>query len=112
MKSTIRIVGLLVALSASAQQARQVDAPRIPDAETALKVAELRLVNTYGRRQIESEKPLSARLIEGVWVVSGTLWCSDGKAGRTSDPGACAGGVAQIKLRQRDGKVLAIIHGK
>jgi len=61
---------------------------------------------------IDAEKPLKAKLIEGVWYVSGTLWCSDGKGTRTNDPGACLGGVAQIKLRQRDGKVLSIFHGK
>jgi hypothetical protein len=112
MKSTIRIGVLLVALSASAQQPRQVNAPRIPDGETALKVAEHKLIDTYGRKKIDAERPLTATLIGGVWFVSGTLWCSDGKGGRTSDPGACLGGVAYIKLRQRDGKVLIISHGK
>jgi hypothetical protein len=109
MKKTIQAAMLLVALSASAQDTRQVNAPRIPDQETALKIAEPLLVKTYGRKQIDSEKPLSAVLAEGVWSVYGTLGCSDGKGGRTN---MCVGGVATIKLRQRDGKVLSIFHTK
>jgi hypothetical protein len=109
MKKTIGVGMLLVALS---QAAQEVNAPRIPDAATALKIAEPLLVKTYGRKQIDSEKPLSAKLVGGVWFIFGTLWCSDGKGGRTSDPGSCDGGVGEIKLRQRDGKVLSIFHGK
>jgi len=84
MKSTIQAAMLMVALSASAQQMRQVNAPRIPDQETALKIGEPLLVKTFGRKQIDAESPLSAELTGGVWSVYGTLWCSDGKGGRTN----------------------------
>lgn len=100
---------LLVALSASAQQPAQVNVPRIPDEETALKIAERLLSDTYGKKKIDAEKPLRAELTGGVWSVFGTLWCSDGKGGRTH---ICVGGVAKIELRQRDGKVLSISHTK
>ena len=100
---------LLIALSASAQQSPQVNALRIPDAETALKIAERLLVKTYGRKHIDAEKPLRAELTGGVWSIYGTLWCSDGKGGRTNH---CVGGVAKIELRQRDGKVLSVSHTK
>jgi hypothetical protein len=112
MKKAIRIGVLLGALCASAQQPQSVNPPRIPDSESALKIAERFLKDTYGKKKIDAEKPLSVKLIEGVWYVSGTLWCSDGKGGRVSGSGECVGGVAQIRLRQRDGKVLSIGHGK
>jgi hypothetical protein len=101
MKKTIWVGMLLVALSASAQQQPQAKAPRIPDAETAFKIAERLLVNTYGRRKIDAEKPLSANLIDGVWFVSGTLWCSDGKGERTREPGRCL--VLQLQIAFAEG---------
>jgi hypothetical protein len=69
-----------------------------------------KLAGVYGEEQIEQEKPFSATLKNGVWTVNGTLWCSDAQGRRTSQ--CDIGGVAQIKLRQTDGKVLLIIHGK
>jgi len=111
MKNTIRVGILLLALSAAAQEPQQ-PGVRVPDAATALKIATLKLERISGKKQIESEQPLAAVLNGGVWTVHGTLWCSDGHGGRTSAPGACLGGVAEIKLRQRDGKVLSVFHGK
>jgi hypothetical protein len=84
----------------------------VPDAATALRIAEPALKRVYGGRQINDEKPLKATLEDGVWNVYGTLWCSDGKGRRTSEMGKCAGGVAELKLRQSDGKILSIIHTK
>ena len=84
----------------------------MPDAATALKIAEPILVRTYGKHQIDYERPFSAKLVGSVWVVTGTLCCPDAKGQRICEPFQCAGGVAELKLRQRDGKVLSVTHGK
>jgi len=79
----------------------------IPDRTTALKVAEPELIRIYGERIIRSEEPLDANLSEDMWIVGGTLHCSDGKGGATP---ICAGGVATAHLSKSDGRVLQIFH--
>jgi len=85
---------------------------RVPDATTALEIAEPVLVKTYGKRQIDYERPLTAKLEDGIWSVYGTLCCPDRKGHRTCEEGKCVGGVAVLKLRQSDGKILSIVHYK
>ena len=54
----------------------QTDAPRrdfVPDAETAVRVAEAVFIPIYGKKQVASEKPFHARLEQDHWVVAGTL---------------------------------------
>jgi hypothetical protein len=79
----------------------------IPDDATALKVAEPELIRIYGARVIGSEKPLHADLSGDMWIVGGTLHCSDGKGGTTT---ICVGGVATAHLVKSDGRVLEIFH--
>jgi hypothetical protein len=112
MKSTVYLALLLAALGTSPQGECQKNTVRVPDATTALKIAEPILVKTYGRRQIDYEQPLLAKLVGDVWVISGTLCCPDAAGRRVCEPLRCAGGVAELRLRQRDGKVLSITHGK
>lgn len=81
----------------------------VPDAATALKIAEPALIKRYGKRQMDDERPLTAALDNGIWTVSGTLWCTDRSGNRTHQ---CVGGTAVLKLRQSDGKILSIIHYK
>ena len=81
----------------------------IPDSQAALDVARAELTHVYGKKQIQSEEPLTAELENGIWTVAGTLWCPDGKGGRTNH---CFGGVAVIKIRQADGHILSIAHYK
>jgi hypothetical protein len=88
------------------------EAVRIPDDATALKIAEPALIKTYGKRHIDRERPLTATLEQGIWTVAGTLYCSDHKGHRTCQQCICFGGVAVLKLRQSDGKILSITHYK
>lgn len=83
---------------------------RVPDQETALQIAEPALIKTYGKRKIDYEKPLRAVLDGGIWTVYGTLCCPDSKGRRTCEVGRCFGGVATLKIRESDGKILAIYH--
>jgi hypothetical protein len=111
MRTSILGVLLLLALTSLAQDSPTTNV-RVPDATTALRIAEPALIKVYGKRQIEYERPLTATLEDGIWSVYGTLCCPNSKGQRTCEVGECVGGVAALKLRQRDGKILSIIHGK
>jgi len=81
----------------------------VPDSKTAVKIAEAVLVPVYGEKQIESERPLTASLKNGVWTVAGTLRCPDGKGGVTTQ---CDGGVAIVRISKSNAQVLFIVHEK
>ena len=81
----------------------------VPSSDTAVQIAEAVLIPVYGKKQIESERPFSAKLKDGVWTVSGTLRCPDGKGGTTTH---CVGGVAVVEISKADARVLSMIHYK
>lgn len=112
MKTSILCAVLLLALTSSAQNSQPVSKARVPDAATAVTIAEPKLIKVYGKRQIDYERPLMATLADGIWSVYGTLCCPDAKGQRTCSVGKCVGGVAVLKLRQSDGKILSISHTK
>lgn len=87
----------------------QLAAGHIPNKATALQVAEPELIHVYGASVIASERPLTAGLSGGIWIVSGTLHCRDGKGGTTTH---CVGGVATAHLSKSDGRVVEIFHTK
>ncbi len=100
---------LLVAL-AFGQGSRPQKDGYVPDSATAVRIGEAALVPVYGKKHIESEEPFTARLKDNVWTVSGTLYCSDGKGGRTA--GNCVGGVAVVRISKTNGHVISMTHGK
>jgi len=69
---------------------------RVPEAATAVTIAERALVKVYGKRQIDYERPLTAVLEHGVWTVYGTPCCPDRNGTRTCEVGKCVGGVASL----------------
>ena len=76
----------------------------VPDAATAIKIAEAILTPIYGKEVINREQPLVAQLNAGVWVVTGTLHCPAHQR--------CLGGVAVIEIAKDDGRILRVSHGK
>ena len=76
------------------------DGGYVPDAETALKIAEAVLIPIYGKETIDNEKPFEAELKGDIWYVSGRL------------PEGLLGGVAEIEINKNDGKILRVTHGK
>ena len=76
----------------------------VPDTITATKIAEAVLIPVYGEKKIESERPLTAKLKDGVWIVTGTLRCPDGNV--------CDGGVADVRISKDDARILDMSHGK
>ena len=72
----------------------------IPDKKTAISVAEPILFNGYGKDQIIAEKPYNVALIDGYWILSGTL------------PDGYVGGTFLIILSAKNGKVIKVTQGK
>jgi hypothetical protein len=71
----------------------------VPDERTAVAIAEAILIPIYGKEQIDSEKPLTAKLKDGIWTVQGSL------------PKGWDGGVAIIKLAKQDARIIHVMHG-
>ena len=99
-------------LASSAQDSQPSTSIHVPDAATAVSIAEPALIKVYGQHKIDYERPLTAALEGGVWNVYGTLCCPGRKGQRTCEIGKCVGGVAAVKVRQSDGKILSISHTK
>ena len=78
----------------------------VPDAATAVKIAEAVLIPVYGEQRIASERPFKAKLDGDVWTIDGTLYCADGKTG------ICSGGTARVRLSRNDARILFMIHYK
>ncbi|MGL1958895.1 MAG: YbbC/YhhH family protein [Colwellia sp.] len=72
----------------------------VPDPETAIAIAAAVWSPIYGKEKIESQKPFTVKLIDGVWHVDGT---------KTEHR---FGGTAHAEITKSDGKILNVIHGK
>ena len=112
MKAITLLVLLAIGMTACAvgQTAETVNSSEVPDAATAIELDKKALIGVYGKKVIESEEPFKASLSDGVWHVSGTLYCRDKAGNVTKD--TCLGGVAMADIRQSDGRVLRTGHGR
>jgi len=72
----------------------------IPDKTTALAVAEPILFKLYGKKHVISEKPYVISLVDGYWMITGSL------------PKGMDGGTFSIILSAKDGRVIRLIHEK
>lgn len=109
MRITLSILLLVLApLTANSQDSSASFKPSegfVPDAKTAVRIAEAVLVPVYGEKQIESERPFKATLQKGVWTISGTLNCG-------APPSECEGGTAVVKISKASGEILFMTHYK
>lgn len=104
MKLLFLVLYLAFASSSSAVEQPEFFTPpqgAIRDAAFACALADLFLVNIYGNDEIREHRPLKAALANGIWEVRGTL-----------PKKTVFGGVAIIKLRQKDGAVLGFTRTK
>ncbi len=72
----------------------------VTDAKTAIQKAVAAWEPVFGTEQIAGEKPYQAQLINGVWIVKGSL--SKGTMG----------GVAMAEISKDDGTILSVSHGQ
>ena len=71
----------------------------VPDAKTAIKIAEAVWLPIYGEN-IYTKKPFTAQLKGDVWLVQGSL------------PELMLGGVPSAEISKQTGKILRVSHGK
>ena len=109
MKSRLAIRCAVLLVAAAQAQSFTPKGGFVPDSITAVKIAEAVLIPVYGKELVESERPFTAKLENGVWTVRGTLHCPNGKGGQTM---VCVGGTAEVKLSKGDGRILEMIHYK
>jgi hypothetical protein len=101
MKATILGLGLL-AMTATASPPHSF-VPKdgfVPNEVTAIRIAEAVWEPIYGKENIASHQPTKARLVDGVWIVVGSL------------PESVKGGVPLAEIRKQDGCILRVSHGK
>jgi len=78
----------------------------VPDATTASHIAEAVWLPIYGKNKIDGERPFHANRVGDLWYVEGSLPAS-------SDPkDIVAGGVAEITIHAKSGKIIRVSHGK
>ena len=68
----------------------------VPDSRTAVKIAKAALIPVFSENLIQSERPFTAKLENGVWIVAGTL------------PAGFNGGVAKVKISKADAQIVAM----
>ncbi|MDA3842813.1 MAG: YbbC/YhhH family protein [Candidatus Kapabacteria bacterium] len=77
----------------------------VPDKETASKIAEIILLSVYGE-QVNKQKPFKVTCEnDSVWSINGVL--PEPKEGYMN-----IGGVAHIRIRKKDCKILECYHTK
>ena len=69
------------------------------DKETVISVAEMVLFKKYGKALITYEKPYESYLVEGYWLLRGTL------------PKNSTGDVFEMIMSAKDGRIVKISHG-
>lgn len=72
----------------------------VPDAATAIKIAEAVWIPIYGEETLKDERPFTADLVNGVWIVQGM------------PPGLRVGGTAYAEISKETGRILNVIHFK
>lgn len=112
MKHMTAALLLTVALAVSGQDSSSSNHVRVADAVTAIAIARPAAIHVYGRKKIDYEEPLTASIENGIWSVYGTLCCPDGQGKRSCEVGKCVGGVVIVRIRQSNGSILSITHGK
>src|ERR1041385_4695620 len=108
MRASTICAWVLILAGSGVPQGFKPKAGFVPDAATAIKIAEAVLVPVYGEKQIVSERPFRALLKGNVWFVEGTLHCSEST--EKKDDEFCDGGVAAVQVSKVDGRILHMIH--
>jgi hypothetical protein len=70
----------------------------VPDETTAVRIAEAVLEGLYGPDKTRNEQPYTASLVDGIWVVRGTV--QHGKVG----------GAAVLRISKNSGTILFFIN--
>jgi len=72
----------------------------VPNESTAIAIAIAVWVPIYGAEAISKQRPYTATLVNGTWIVEGSL------------PKQMVGGVARAEIAKKDGRILRVTHGQ
>lgn len=72
----------------------------VPDEKAAIRIAQAVWEPIYGADHISREKPFSAKLQNGIWLVEGSL------------PKPMPGGVALAEIDKKTGRIIRVSHGQ
>ena len=72
----------------------------MPDAATAIRIAQAVWEPIYGKKHIDEKRPFKALLKDGIWHVSGSL------------PEGWLGGVPEADISKATGEILQVTHGR
>lgn len=72
----------------------------VPDADTAVRIAEAVLERAYGSDMLNSQRPLRVMLADTHWIIVGTI------------PEDALGGVVRIDIERANGTILRVEHGE
>lgn len=98
----ISVFALFISSTVLAENAKHTFVPEqgyVPDAKTAIKIAEAIWLPIYGER-IYKKKPFVAKLQGETWVVQGNL------------PSQMLGGVPIAEISKKTGEILRVSHGQ
>ena len=76
----------------------------VADADVARVVAEAVLTPVYGEEIVRSERPFTAVLKGGVWLVKGTVPCVGPRGA------ICPGGASEVWISKKTGQILYMTH--
>ena len=99
-KLAINLMFLMAMTSQLYAQGYQPPNGIVPDKETAVKIAVVVLEKIYGHQVITLEMPFTATLRGELWFVTGHLDPND------------QGGVAELCISKKDGRITRIRHEK
>jgi hypothetical protein len=101
------LIGCLLILASTAGQSKSASfIPKngfVPDAATALAVAEAVLAPVYGKDKVLSEHPFKAILSGDKWIVTGSVPCDSPNI-------PCPGGAAEVQISKKSGRILYMTH--
>lgn len=75
----------------------------VPNSAVAVQIAEVVLTPVYGHDMVMSERPYTATLEEGTWVVIGTVPCVPRGT-------VCPGGAGEVWISKSDGRIMYMTH--
>ncbi len=106
MASHLSLLLLLTLIIGCARESHNLDATSAPDAgyvpdkRTAIAIAKAVWIPIYGAAHVQTQEPVVATLRGDIWHVRGSL------------PEDSVGGVAEARISKRDGRILAVDHGR
>lgn len=75
----------------------------VPDASTAIRIAEAVLIPVYGEKTVTNERPYNAKLVDQEWVVKGSVPKALGAV-------IVVGGYSEVHINKKTGCIVLLMH--